>query len=127
MKKPAQIKLSASFHYAAEGIWYGLRTQRNLRLQCIAAIFAMFAAAFFHISTSDWATLLLVIALVIAMELTNTAIEVVVDFISPEWHALAKVAKDVAAGAVLTASLFSIVIGILIFYEPVILWLGWGS
>ncbi|GIP20529.1 hypothetical protein J22TS3_08040 [Paenibacillus sp. J22TS3] len=82
------------------------------------------AAAFFHLSAVKWAILLLTIAVVIAAELINTAVESVVDLTSPEQHPLAKAAKDTAAGAVLVCAIFAVIIGIVLFYDPVTAWLS---
>ncbi|MNC74367.1 Undecaprenol kinase [compost metagenome] len=84
----------------------------------------MLAALFFDLPLRDIALLLLVIGFVFSAELFNTAIEAVVDLVTPEWHSLAKMAKDAAAGAVLIAACFAVLIGIVLFYEPVVTWLG---
>lgn len=120
--KPSQT-WSSTFRYAIEGIGYGLKTQRNLRVHVICAVLAAGAAAFFHLTPTKWAVLLLTIALVIALELINTAIESVVDLASPDIHPLAKAAKDTAAGAVLVSAIFAVIIGIVLFYAPVLEWL----
>jgi undecaprenol kinase len=57
-------------------------------------------------------------------ELLNTAIEAVIDLVSPEWHPLAKVAKDTAAGAVLVSAVFAVAVGLVILYKPLMIWLG---
>ncbi len=74
----------------------------------------------FEIPRSEKIILLVVIGVVISLELVNTAIERVVDLVSPQFHPVAKLAKDVSAGAVLLFSLFASVIGIVIFYHPLI-------
>ncbi|MMZ63705.1 Undecaprenol kinase [compost metagenome] len=84
----------------------------------------MLAALFFDLPLRDIALLLLVIGFVFSAELFNTAIEAVVDLVTPEWHSLAKMAKDAAAGAVLIAACFAVLIGIVLFYEPVVAWFG---
>lgn len=117
-------KWSDTFRYALEGITVSLKTQRNLRFHTLAAVIVVLAALFFELPLRDIALLLLVIAFVIGAELFNTAIEAVVDLVTPEWHHLAKVAKDAAAGAVLVAAGFAVLIGIALFYTPVAKWLG---
>ncbi|MEF2964718.1 diacylglycerol kinase family protein [Paenibacillus sp. M1] len=114
------------FRDAWNGIWSSLKSERNLRIHVLAAVIVLLAAAFFRLPVRDVALLLLVIALVITAELINTAIEAAVDLAAPEWHRLAKIAKDAAAGAVLAAAAFAVVIGIMLFYGPVMAWLGWG-
>ncbi|MNO62416.1 Undecaprenol kinase [compost metagenome] len=121
--KPS-FKWSDTFRYALEGIVVSLKTQRNLRFHIVAAVFVMLAALFFDLPLRDIALLLLVIGFVISAELFNTAIEAVVDLVTPEWHSLAKMAKDAAAGAVLIAACFAVLIGIVLFYEPVVTWFG---
>ena len=69
----------------------------------------------FHLSITEWLICILLFALVISLELVNTAIEAVVDLCSPDYHELAKYAKDVAAGSVLISAIASVVIGLIIF------------
>lgn len=121
--KPSRREFS-SFRYALEGISASLKSQRHLRFHCVAAVIVIAAAIALSLPVRDMALLLLVIALVISLELVNTAIEAIVDLAAPEWHQLGKIAKDAAAGAVLVAAIFAAAIGILIFYEPVMHWLG---
>ena len=107
--------LLASFGFASQGIWYALRSQRNFRIQLTAGLLAAIAAAWMDFSRVEWAVLILTIAAVLILELLNTVVETVVDMISPEYHPLAKIAKDVAAAAVLMASIAAVVIGVLLF------------
>jgi len=117
-------KWSDVFSCAIEGIIHSLRTERNLRIHVLAGILVMLAALFFQLPLRDMALLLVMVALVICMELMNTAIEKAVDLISPDWHKLAKIAKDAAAAAVLVAAIFSVLVAMLLFYQPVMNWLG---
>ncbi|MCJ8011415.1 diacylglycerol kinase family protein [Paenibacillus sp. KQZ6P-2] len=119
--------LISSFGYAIQGVWYALRTQRNMRIHAAAAVVVIIAAALLHLSWMRWVVLLLAITLVMVMELMNTALESVVDLASPEIHPLAKAAKDTAAGAVLLASVFALVAGIIVFYRPLADLLGSGG
>lgn len=107
--------VGASFRYATQGLWYLLRTQRNAQIQASCAILALALAALLRISRLEWLVLILTIALVLALEGVNTALEAVVDLVTGDYHPLAKVAKDVAAGAVWTMALASLPIGALIF------------
>ena len=118
-------KLSASFRNALEGIVVAFKTQRNIRIHVTMSIMVVLAAFYFDLPPRDFSLILLVIGLVITAELLNTAIEAIVDLVMPEWHALAKIAKDTAAGAVLVAAGIAVVIGLLLFYKPVMIWLGW--
>lgn len=104
-----------SFKYALEGIWSALKTEPNLKFHFIAALVVIFLGWFFLISVLEWIILLLLMGLVISLELTNTAIEAMVDYLIPNIHPVAKKVKDIAAGAVLIASITALLIGILIF------------
>ena len=108
-------KLLKSFSYALQGIRVVVRTQRNMKIHLAAAMVVIMAGFFFHISVLEWLILIVTILLVFTLEMVNTAIEKVVDFVSPEYHRLAGQAKDIAAGAVLLAALGAVVIGILLF------------
>jgi undecaprenol kinase len=114
-----------TFRYAAAGIWYAVRTQRNMKMHLALAVAVVAAGVFFRISTISWAILLLTLSSVIALELINTALETVVDLVTDEWHPLAKIAKDTAAGAVLIAAFFAVLVGIVLFYTPVCVYFNW--
>ena len=103
----------ASFNCAIEGILWAARTQRHLRYHLLVALAVLVAALFFHVSSLEFILLVFGMVLVFFAELLNTAIEVVVDMISPEYHPLARRAKDVAAGAVLMACIGAAVMGYL--------------
>lgn len=109
--------LIESFNYAVSGIIYALKTQRNLRIHFLAAILVLMTSSFFDFSKEEILLIFFAIALVIITELVNTAIESTVDLVTSEYHPLAKIAKNVAAGAVLIAAINSVVIGYLIFYK----------
>ncbi|EST56386.1 diacylglycerol kinase [Brevibacillus panacihumi W25] len=111
-------RLARSFGYAIEGIVQTVKTQRNMQIHLVAAILALAAAWWLEIDRVEWIWVLIAITLVLVMELVNTAIEAVVDLVTPDWHAKAKVAKDAAAGAVLAAAILSIAIGIAVFGPP---------
>ena len=104
-----------SVNCAIEGILWTAQTQRHMRWHFIAAAAVLLAALCFHISALEFMLLALAVTLVLFAELLNTAIEVMVDLASPEYHPLAKRAKDVAAGAVLVASIGAAVMGYLAF------------
>ncbi|WP_138493264.1 diacylglycerol kinase family protein [Paenibacillus pinistramenti] len=114
-----------TFRYAAAGIWYAVRTQRNMKAHLAVAIAVTAGAAFFRLPVLSWVLLLLTISSVIALELVNTALETVVDLVTDDWHPLAKIAKDTAAGAVLVAASFAVLIGMILFYSPVCDYFGW--
>lgn len=109
-----------TFRYAAEGVMYALRTQVNMRIHVAVALLVIVAGLTLHISRLDWLFVCVAIAIVIVAELFNTAVEAAVDLISPDIHPLAKAAKDTAAGAVLLAAVFAVIIGIFVFYRPML-------
>jgi len=88
-----------------------------MKLHIIAMVVALSVAWWLEISRDEWMLLLLTIALVLIAEMFNTAIEAVVDLVSPVYHPLAKIAKDVAAGAVLLATLTALANGYLLFFS----------
>lgn len=104
----------AVLKYALDGVVHAWRTQRNFRIQIVLAIVAVAVFAMLHASLLALAILALTIAFVLAFEAMNTALESLVDLVSPERHALAKAAKDAAAGAVLIAALGAAAVGILL-------------
>ncbi|NJN68051.1 MAG: diacylglycerol kinase family protein [Chloroflexaceae bacterium] len=107
--------LLASFAYALTGLGYLLRTQRNARIHVLVGACALFLGALVRLDRCEWLILVLTIAVVLACEGLNTALEVTVNLITCDHHPLAGLAKDVAAGAVLLCALASVVIGGIIF------------
>jgi undecaprenol kinase len=107
-------KFFRSFTYAFNGLLMACK-QQNMKFHLASAVVVIIAAYATGVSTLEWALLLIVIGIVISLEMINTAIEAVVDLASPHIHPLAKVAKDVAAGAVLVFAGVSVIIGVLIF------------
>lgn len=97
---------------------WGLRvfvSQPNARIHCVAACVVVALGWWLGVSRLEWVALTLAIALVMGAEALNTALEYVVDLASPEWHPLARDAKDVAAGAVLLCSVGAAVVGLVVF------------
>lgn len=107
-------KFIKSFGYAIQGIVTVMREQ-NFRFHVLSAVIVMIAGLFTGLSIIEWIIIVLVITLVIGAEMFNTAIERVVDLVSPDYHPLAKQAKDIAAAAVLVFAACSVIIGMLIF------------
>ena len=101
MRSPSWTK---RFRYAFNGIIYCFVSQQNMKIHAVAAAIALAAALY-----------LLVIAGVMVAEMLNTAIETVVDLVSPEHHRLAQIAKDVAAGAVMLMAVVALIVGCLLF------------
>lgn len=107
-----------SFQYAFEGWGYVLRTQHNAWIHGVISLAVIGLAAFLGIARLEWAVLLLTMMAVWMAEFMNTALEAVVDMTMPEPHPLAKVAKDVAAAAVLVGACGAVGIGLLILGPP---------
>lgn len=104
-----------SFRYAFRGIRYMLKTQHNAWIHLFAAFVVIFAGFWFSVSTTDWVLIVLAIGFVFTAETFNTAIELMVDKISPEYDNKAGIIKDVAAGAVLFSAIAAAVVGIIVF------------
>jgi diacylglycerol kinase (ATP) len=104
-----------SFNFAIEGIIHVLRTQRNMRIHFAVAVGVIVAALAFDVSRIELVALLLAIAFVLIAEMINTAIEAAVDVASTSFDPMAKLAKDIGAGAVLIAALNAVAVGYLVF------------
>lgn len=104
-----------SFWYALKGLAYAFKTQLNFRVHCFFTIAAVVLGLYAQLNFSEWLWISLAIALVIILELINTAIEVIVDLISPEQNLKAGSIKDLSAASVLVAGLFALVVGLIIF------------
>lgn len=105
----------SSLTVAAKGFWTTAMAERNIRIQGCVSLATIILAIYFEVSITEWIALVFAMALVIGFELMNSAIEVMVDWISPEFHPLAGKVKDVAAGAVFFVSVISVLVGLLIF------------
>jgi diacylglycerol kinase (ATP) len=103
-----------SVNCAIEGILYTARTQKHMRHHFLAALVVLVAALLLRVTLLEFMLLALAISFVLFAELLNTAVEVVVDMISPDFHPMAKLAKDVAAGAVLVAAFGTAIMGYLV-------------
>lgn len=103
-------RIFKSFQYAINGIIYNFKTQRNFKIHTLGFIFMNFFAFYFQFNTSEYIICLILSALVFFAELINTAIESLVDLSTQEYHNLAKIAKDCAAGAVLVLAICSVVV-----------------
>ena len=107
--------LYKSFSYAFAGIFRTIRSERNMKIHCFAACMVVLFGIFLHLSREEWFTCPILFALVMSLELVNTAVEATVDLATKVYDPLAKKAKDAAAGAVLIAAIFAAIIGLWIF------------
>lgn len=109
-------KFLDSFNYAVAGVVHTLRTQRNMRIHFTAAVLVLGVGLYLRVSSRDLLFLFFAITLVVMAEMFNTAVEAVVNLCVQEYHPLARIAKDVAAGAVLMAAVNSLVVAYIVFY-----------
>ena len=107
-----------SFKYAFQGIASAFKTERNMKIHVTAVVLVTIAGLFFKISKIEWMICIILFGMVISLELANTAIETTVD-IMPEKNEKAKLAKDIAAGAVLVCAFISVIIGGMIFVPKI--------
>ena len=108
----------AAVGHALRGWRFVLRTQQNAWLHSLVSVVVIALGFWLGLPPRDWAVLVLTIAMVFTAEFINTAIEAVVDLASPEKHPLAKVGKDVGAGAVMVSATAAVLIGLLILGPP---------
>lgn len=109
-----------SFGYAWKGLTSCVGKEQNLSFHFLAAILVIVSGYLLDISRTEWIIIVLCIGMVIAAELFNSAIEKLVDLVSPEWHPIAGKVKDIAAGAVLVCAITAAIIGLVIFVPPLI-------
>lgn len=115
MEQSKKNPLYKSFGYAFEGIFTGIKKERNMKIHCLAVLCVVCAGIFFHISALEWCVCIVLFGLILSLELVNTAVEAVVDLVAEEKKPLAKIAKDTAAGAVLIAAIMAAIAGCVIF------------
>ncbi|GHO43028.1 diacylglycerol kinase family protein [Ktedonospora formicarum] len=103
------------FRYAFSGISHVIRTQRNMRVHIAIGLIAVLAGLLLGLSPLEFALLFVTMICVFTAEMFNTVFELCVDLASPQYHPLAKVAKDVAAGAVLVSAILAVLVGVCLF------------
>jgi diacylglycerol kinase len=108
----------ASLKYALAGCLYMLRYQKNTHLIAIATLLVVIVGLWLQISAIKWSILTVTIIIVWMAEFINAAIEAIFNLVSPEWHPMAKVGKDVAAATVLLGVIASIIVGLLLLAPP---------
>ena len=109
-----------SFRYAFVGVSTVFKEERNMRFHVLSTIMVIIASSLLSLSLNEWLWMLLVSFLVLVMEIWNTVIENTIDLVSPDYHPLAKKAKDMAAAAVLFTSIFALIVGALILLPKMI-------
>lgn len=111
------IRFIKGFKYAFSGIVSCIKSERNMRVHLCAAFYVIVLMRFYHLSDYEKGLVFLTIGSVIAFEIINTAIETAINLCSPDYHSLAKKAKDAAAGAVLCSAIFAVIIGVEVFWD----------
>lgn len=114
-----QRGLTESFNYAIEGLKHTLKTQRNMRIHFVIGAGVIAMGIILKLEKVDFILLLSAVTMVIVAEMFNTSIELAVDIFTKEFHHLAKMAKDIAAGCVFVAAIYAIVVGYLVFFKNI--------
>jgi len=112
-------KRSKSAFYALNGLKVLLKEEHNSRIHIGISIAVIIAGFIFGISATEWMIICILIALVFGLEIMNSAIENLCDYISPQWHEAIKKIKDLAAAAVFFASVISVICGLIIFFPKI--------
>ena len=123
MKTMVNIKrqnIAQTFANAFNGISIFFSSERNGRIHAGAALLVIITASLLHVSATEWLALIFCIAMVLSLEMINAAIEQLCNLVHPEYHPLVKIIKDIAAAAVLCASIFSAITGLIIFLPKII-------
>ncbi|SKB64521.1 diacylglycerol kinase family protein [Daejeonella lutea] len=113
-------KFIKGFYFAWQGIAYSFRTQLNFKVEVFSALCVIAVSYYLGLSTAEWLWIALAITLVLVSELANTAIETLVDLVSPDYNPKAGIVKDISAAVVLLTGLFALVTGILILLPKIL-------
>lgn len=113
-----RFPLPQAFACARNGVVHAWRTQRNMRIHTVVALLAVVLGLLLRIDAASWCAVVVCIAVVFAAECFNTAIEAVVDLTTDDYHDLARVAKDCAAGAVYVCAIGAVIVGCIVFLPP---------
>ncbi|MFI3206000.1 MAG: diacylglycerol kinase family protein [Clostridia bacterium] len=111
-------KFSQSFKDAIKGIWLCIRSERNMRIHTVCAVYVLFFARFFELSRAEFAILIVVIGIMISAEMFNTSIEKLCDFSCSKRDRRIGSVKDIAAGAVFVSSLIAVGVGFSLLFRP---------
>ena len=119
--RPELKSFAKGFKFASAGILHCIKNERNMRFHFCAAFYVLIFMNFYDLSRGERLAVYIVIGAVISLEALNTAVEAIVDLVSPQHQRLAGIAKDCAAGAVLIAALASAAVGITLFWDTEVL------
>ena len=124
LKSKDKRTFKGSVKNCLDGISYVTKNEKNFKREIALGIIALILSYILKIDKIEFIIVLTMICLVLITEIINTAIERTVDLVTKEYHELARIAKDVSAGSVLVTSIFSLIIGIIIFIPKIIILLG---
>ena len=113
-------KIINSFKYAFAGVFSSFKTERNLKIHLSIMSLVIIFGIIFNLNSLEWSICVVCFAMVISAELFNTAIETIVDLVSPNIHPKAKLAKDISAGGVLAMAIGAFIIGLIIFLPKIV-------
>ena len=113
-------KFLKGFYFAFNGISYSFRTQLNFRIHCLISLLVIAVCFYLGLTAAEWLWIFAAIAFVFIAELFNTAIEILVDLVSPEFNPKAGLIKDISAAAVLIAAIMALITGIIILLPKII-------
>lgn len=119
MQNPFRIH-RISFKHAFDGFVYAIKTQPNFRFHLLASIIVVLLGIYFSISPTEWLILVFTVNMVLIAEMINTSIEAMVDLITLERRADAKIAKDVSAATVLISATLSVIVALIIFLPKIL-------
>lgn len=114
------VKRIKSFYYAWNGIKYTIKSQHNMWIHLVIMCLVIILGVFFQLTFLEWGLICTAIGIVLLSEIFNTAVELITDIISPEYNKKAGLVKDIAAGAVLVATLTAVAIGLIVFLPKII-------
>lgn len=114
------IRILISFKHAFNGLFYTIKSERNMQIHVLAAITVIILGFVFNIKVYEWFTIIILIGMMFILETINTSIEHIVDLLSPSYNIHAKIAKDTAAATVLVFAIISVIIGVIIFLPPIL-------
>lgn len=124
LKSKDKRTFKGSVKNCLDGISYVTKNEKNFKREIALGIIALILSYILKIDKIEFIIVLTMICLVLTAEIINTAVERAVDLVTKEYHELARIAKDVSAGSVLVTSIFSLIIGIIIFIPKIIILLG---
>ena len=114
------VRYAKSFCHAISGIWYAIRYEHNMIIIFLATLVTTILGLYLKIDKYEWLFCITIIGMIMATEMINTSIEAVVDLVTPDYHKLAKIAKDTASSATLILCIVSLIGAILIFVPKII-------